>query len=157
KAMFQYALIQLDDVLKTMKPTESELKSYFDANQPRYQNAIPEKRAVKYFVVTDKDVSARITVDEAEIQRYYSAHQDDYRTPERVKVRHILIATPKPGPDGKVDQKAVDDARAKAQDVLKQVKAGGDFAALAKKYSEDPGSKDNGGEMGAGWIVRGQT
>src|SRR5262249_10142402 len=112
KAMFQYALIQLDDVLKTMKPTESELKSYFDANQPRYQNAIPEKRAVKYFVVTDKDVSARITVDEAEIQRYYSAHQDDYRTPERVKVRHILIATPKPGPDGKVDQKAVDDARA---------------------------------------------
>ena len=65
----------------------------------------------------------------------------------------FLIETPKPGPDGKVDQKAVDEARAKAQDVLKQVKATGDWAGLAKKYSGDPGSKEKGGELG--WIVKG--
>ena len=75
--------------------------------------------------------------------------------PEQVKVSHILIKTPLPGPDGKVDEKGVAEARAKAEDVLKQVKAGGDFAKLAEKYSDDPGSGKSGGELG--WIGRGRT
>jgi peptidyl-prolyl cis-trans isomerase D len=157
KVKFQYALIKMEDVLKTIKPTDTELKAFFDANQMRYQNAIPEKRAIKYFVLNDKDAEGKITVDAAEVQSFYSAHQDAFRVPERAKVRHILIETPKPGPDGKVDQKGIDEARAKAEDVLKQVKAGENFAALAKKYSQDPGSKDNGGELGTGWITKGQT
>jgi peptidyl-prolyl cis-trans isomerase D len=155
KVKIQYAILQLDDVMKTVKPTDTELKAYFDANQARYQNAIPEKRQLRYFVVNDQEMAGKITVDDAELQRYHSSHQDLYRVQDRVKVRHILIETPRPGPDGKPDQKGLDEARAKAQDVLKQVKAGGDFAALAKKYSQDPGSKDKGGELG--WIVKGQT
>src|SRR6185437_2362409 len=80
----------------------------------------------------------------------------EYRVPERVRVRHILIETPKPGPDGKVDQKALDAARTKAEGILKQLKAGGNFADLANKYSQDPGNAGNkGGELG--WIVKGQT
>jgi peptidyl-prolyl cis-trans isomerase D len=67
-----------------------------------------------------------------------------------VKVRHILI---------KADSKASDAekkaALAKAEDVLKQLKAGGDFAALAKKYSDDPGSKEKGGDLD--FLVAGQT
>ncbi|MGC2696163.1 MAG: peptidylprolyl isomerase [Candidatus Angelobacter sp.] len=161
KVKFQYAVIKLEDVLKTLKPSDTELQAYFAANQGRYQNAIPEKRELKYFVVNDKDLAGKVTVDPTEIQRYYSSHQDAYRVQERVKVRHILIETPKPGPDGKVDQKGVDEARTKAQDVLKQVKSGGDFAQLANKYSNDPGNEDpqtkakKGGELG--WIVKGQT
>jgi peptidyl-prolyl cis-trans isomerase D len=72
-----------------------------------------------------------------------------------VQVSHILIKTPTPGADGKVDQKAEDAAHAKAEDVLKQVKSGGNFADLAKKYSEDPGSAKNGGSLGP--IQRGRT
>ena len=75
--------------------------------------------------------------------------------PEQVSVSHILIKTPLPGPDGKVDPKGVEEARKKAEDVLKQLKAGGNFAELAKKYSEDPGSGKNGGSLG--WIGRGRT
>ena len=60
-----------------------------------------------------------------------------------MKVRHILIAVPK-GADAKTDAAA----KAKAEDLLKQVKAGANFADLAKKYSEDPGSKAQGGELG---------
>ena len=155
KVKIQYAILQLDDVMKTVKPTETELKAYFEANQPRYVNAIPEKRQIRYFIVNDQEMAGKITVDDSELQRYYSSHQDLYRVQDRVKVRHILLETPRPGADGKPDQKGLDEARAKAQDVLKQVKAGGDFAALAKKYSQDPGSKDKGGDLG--WIIKGQT
>jgi peptidyl-prolyl cis-trans isomerase D len=155
KVKFQYAVIKLEDVAKTIKPTDTELKAFYDVNQARYANSIPEKRQIKYFVISQKSIADKVTVDPAEVQRAYSASQDSYRVPARVKVRHILIETPKPGPDGKIDQKGVDAARAKALDVLKQVKATGDWTGLAKKYSADPGSKDKGGELG--WLGKGQT
>jgi len=155
KVKFEYAILKMEDVSKAIKPTDTELKAFYDANKPRYANSIPEKRQIKYFVLNDKNFADKVTIDPAEIQRAYSANQNAYRIPERVKVRHILIETPKPGPDGKVDQKGIDDARAKAQDVLKQIKATGDWAGLAKKYSADPGSKDKGGELD--WLNRGQT
>jgi peptidyl-prolyl cis-trans isomerase D len=155
KVKFQYAVLKLDDVAKAIKPTDTELKAFYSANQARYTNAIPEKRQIKYFVLNEKSFADKVTVDPAEVQRAYSAKQDAYRIPERVKVRHILIEMPKAGPDGKVDQKSVDEARAKAQDVLKQLKATSDWAGLAKKYSADPGSKDKGGELD--WLNKGQT
>lgn len=161
KVKFQYAVLKMEDVSKTIKPTDTELKAFYAANQARYTNAIPEKRQIKYFVLNEKSIADKVTVDPAEIQRAYSANQNAYRVQERAKIRHILIETPKPGPDGKVDQKAVDEARAKAQDVLKQLKAGGDFTQLANKYSNDPGNEDptthakKGGELG--WIGKGQT
>jgi peptidyl-prolyl cis-trans isomerase D len=155
KVKFQYAVLKLDDVAKAIKPTDTELKAFYSANQARYTNAIPEKRQIKYFLLNEKSFADKVTVDPAEIQRAYSANQNAYRIPERVKVRHILIEMPKAGPDGKVDQKSVDEARAKAQDVLKQLKATSDWAGLAKKYSADPGSKDKGGELD--WLNKGQT
>lgn len=159
KVKFQYALIKMEDVLKTIKPTDTELRAFFAANQMRYLNAIPEKRAIRYFVLNDKDAESKITVDPAEVQNYYASNHDAFSMPARVRARHILISTPPAGPDGKVDPKAVDEARAKAQDILKQLKAGGDFAALANKYSNDPGNEDltthakKGGELG--WFNKG--
>jgi len=155
KVKFQYAILSMEDVQKGIKPTDAELKAYFDASKPRYANSIPEKRQIRYFVLPDKDTADKVTVDAADLQSYYNEHQEDYRVPDRVKVRHILIKIPPAGPDGKVDPKGVDEARAKAQDILKQVKAGGDFAALAKKNSQDAGSAVQGGEIG--WIVKKQT
>jgi peptidyl-prolyl cis-trans isomerase D len=155
KVKFQYAVLKLDDVAKTIKPTDTELKAFYGANLARYTNSIPDKRQIKYFLISEKNIADKVTVDPAEIQRAYSANQEGYRVPARVKVRHILIETPKPGPDGKVDQKAVDEARNKAMDVLKQAKATSDWTELAKKYSGDTGSKDKGGELG--WLGKGQT
>src|SRR6266404_2451418 len=154
KVKFDYAFLKQDDLKKQLKPTDSELKAYFESNkQQRYLGGVPEKRQVRYFVLPDKDAQSKVTVTPEEVQNYYSQHQEEFRIPEEVRTRHILIKTPQPGPDGKVDQKAVDAARAKADDVLKQIRAGGDFAELAKKYSEDT-SKDQGGELG--WTHRGQ-
>jgi peptidyl-prolyl cis-trans isomerase D len=88
-----------------------------------------------------------------ELQGYYRQHAAEYRVPESVSVRHILIKLPLPGPDGKVDAKQADAAKAKAQDVLNQLHKGADFAALAKKYSDDAATSKQGGSVGQ--IVQG--
>ena len=100
-------------------------------------------------------VQAEVRVTNDELQAYYNQHRDQYRTAEQAKVSHILIKTPLPGPDGKVDEKGVADAQKRAEDLLKQLKAGAKFEDLAKKYSEDPGSAKEGGSLG--WIGKGRT
>lgn len=155
KVKFDYAVIKKDDILKSLHPTDAELQAYYDRNKQTYVNSIPEKRQLKYVVLDNARMLAQTQVTQQDLESYYDQHRDEYRVPEQVNVRHILIKTPLPGPDGKVDQKAVDAAQAKAEDVLKQVKAGGNFADLAKKYSDDPGSAKEGGSLG--WIGRGRT
>jgi len=155
KVKFEYAVITQADILKGLHPTDEELKAYYDRNKATYNNSIPEKRQIKYVVVDSSKTAAATTVTDQDLQSYYDQHRDEYRVPEQVKVSHILIKTPLAAPGAKEDEKAVADARAKAEDVLKQVKAGGDFAKLAEKYSDDPGSAKSGGELG--WIGRGRT
>jgi peptidyl-prolyl cis-trans isomerase D len=149
KVKFQYAVLSLEDVKKEIKPTDADLKAYFQANVTQYQNSIPEKRQVRYFVLPDKDAGSQVTVTPTEIQRYYNANLDQFRLPDRVRVRHILVEIPEGA-----DAKATDQARAKAAAILKQVRAGGDFAELAKKNSQDKGTAEQGGELG--WIIKGQ-
>ncbi len=155
KVKFEYAVITQADILRGLHPTDEELKAYYDRNKATYNNSIPEKRKIEYVVVDSSKVAAAATVTDQELQTYYSQHREEYRVPDQVKVSHILIKTPLPASGAKEDEKGIADARAKAEDVLKQVKAGGDFAKLAEKYSDDPGSAKNGGELG--WIGRGRT
>jgi peptidyl-prolyl cis-trans isomerase D len=155
KVKFDYAVITRADILKELHPTDEELKAFYDRNKATYNNSIPEKREIKYVVVDSAKLAAATTVSDQDLQAYYDQHREEYRAPEQVKVSHILIKTPLPAAGGKEDEKGVADARAKAEDVLKQVKAGGDFAKLAEKYSDDPGSAKQGGELG--WIGRGRT
>jgi peptidyl-prolyl cis-trans isomerase D len=155
KIKFDYAVLRKDDLAKQIKPTDAELKAFYDRNKATYNNSIPEKRKVRYVVLDNAKIEAGVSVSRDDLQAYYEQHRDEYRLPEQVLVSHILIKTPLPGPDGKVDPKGVEEARKKAQDVLKQLKAGGNFGELAKKYSEDPGSGKNGGSLG--WIGKGRT
>ncbi len=155
KVKFDYAVLTLDDVKKQVKVTDVELKAFYDQNKQQYLNSIPEKRKARYILVDTSQVAGSIPVTQADLQAYYNQHQDEFRIPETVTVRHILIKTPTPGPDGKVDPKAVDAAKAKADDIDKQLKAGANFADLAKKYSDDPGSAQQGGLLPP--ITRGRT
>jgi peptidyl-prolyl cis-trans isomerase D len=143
KVKFDYAVISAADIKATINPTDADLQDFFKKNAARYANAIPETRKISFISFDASNLPAAPSmVSDAEVQSYYDAHQADYKTPEQVKTRHILIAVAK-GADAKTDAAA----KAKAEDVLKQLKAGANFAELAKKYSEDPGSKDTGGEL----------
>jgi peptidyl-prolyl cis-trans isomerase D len=143
KVKFDYAVVSLEDLKKTINPADAELQSYFKQNAAKYATAVPETRKIEYVAFdASKTPGGNAAVSDADVQAYYSGHAAQYKTEEQVKTRHILIAS-KAGADAATDAAA----KAKAQDVLKQVQAGGNFAALAKKYSDDPGSKDNGGEL----------
>jgi len=155
KVKFDYAILTLDDVKKQVKVTDIELKAFYEQNKQQYVNSIPEKRKARYVIIDNAKVAASVPVSQADLQAYYNQHQDDYRIPETVTVRHILIKTPTPDANGKVDQKGVDAAKAKAEDVQKQLKSGADFGDLAKKYSDDPGSAQEGGLLPP--ITRGRT
>ena len=144
KIKFDYAVLSSDDLRKTINPSDSDLQAYFNKNAARYKNGVPEQRKITYFAFTPQQLPGGIPQpSQQEIQTYYNQHQSEYSAPETATSRHILIKLD-PGADAKADAAA----KAKAEDVLKQVQNGGNFAELAKKNSDDPGSKDNGGELG---------
>jgi peptidyl-prolyl cis-trans isomerase D len=155
KVKFEYAVLSQDDIRKGLHPTDEELKAFYARNQARYKDSIPEKRKIAYAFLDKSKVMAQVQVSLEELRAYYNQHQNEYRVQDEVKVSHILIKTPVAGADGKVDEKGVEEARKKAEDVLKQVKGGAKLEDLAKKYSDDPGSAKQGGELG--WIGRGRT
>jgi peptidyl-prolyl cis-trans isomerase D len=155
KVKFDYALLKQDDLRKGLHPTDEELKAFYEGHKTTYANSIPEKRKVKYAVVDTAKAEAGVQVTPDDLRAYYDQHRDQYRTLDQVKVSHILIKTPLPGPDGKVDEKGAAEAQRRAEDLLKQLKAGAKLEDVAKKYSEDPGSAKQGGSLG--WIGKGQT
>lgn len=151
KVKFDYAVISADDLSKTINPSDAELQAFFKSNQVRYATAIPETRKLEYAAFDASNLpGGKPQITDAEVEAYYKQHQDEYQVKDQVKVRHILIAVPQ-GADAKTDAAA----KVKAEDLLKQIKSGGNFAALAEKNSDDPGSKTQGGELG--WLDHGKT
>jgi peptidyl-prolyl cis-trans isomerase D len=155
KVKFEYAVLKQDDIKKGLHPTNEELKAFYDSHQKSYANSIPEKRKIKYVVLDSAKLQGAVQITHDDLQAYYNQHRDQYRVPEQVKVSHILIKTPLAGADGKVDEKGVAEAQKRAEDLLKQLKAGAKFEDLARKNSEDPGSAKEGGSLG--WIGKGRT
>ncbi len=145
KAKVDYVVFKADDLKASVKPTPEDLKVSYEANKNTYME--PEKRNIALFIADQQRIGASIDLPEAQLRQAYDSRREQYRTPERVRVRHILLKTTEkqPAEVAKIKQKA--------EDILKQIKSGGDFADLAKKNSEDAAEK--GGELG--WVVRGQT
>ena len=144
KIKFDYAVLSSDDLRKTINPSDTELQAFFKQNAARYAHAVPEERKITYLAFTPNQLPGGIPQpSQQEIQSYYNQHQSEYQVLEQARSRHILI---------KVDPNASpkDDAaaKAKAESIANQLRHGGSWTELAKKYSDDPGSKDSGGELG---------
>jgi peptidyl-prolyl cis-trans isomerase D len=143
KIKFDYAVISSDDLRKQINPSESDLQAFFTKNAARYATAVPEERKIAYFAFTlDQLPGGAPKATPQEIQAYYTAHQTEFQVPDQARSRHILIKFP--GGKAKTDA----EAKATAESILKQIQGGADFAELAKKDSEDPGSGAQGGELG---------
>jgi len=144
KVKLQYAVLNLADIAKSINPTDTEIKAYYDAHKAQYANSTPEKRKAKYVVVDLARLAASAQVTPAEIQDYYAQHRPEFTQQEQVKASHILVKT------ANTTDAA---ARKKAEDLLKQLRAGANFEELARKNSDDPGSAMNGGSLG--WFNHG--
>lgn len=99
----------------------------------------------------EAEIAGKIAVKPEQVQEFYDSNPDQFTQGERVRASHILIGVPETA-----DTAAKAQARTKAEQILTDVKAGKDFAALAKQHSTDPGSAVNGGDLGyfqAGQMV----
>jgi len=139
----EYVKLTADKYKSESQPTIDEMREFFKTNATRY--TVPEKKNLAVLIADQARLEATLTPSDADLQQMYNQNQESFRTQERVKVRHILIMTQGKPPADEPKLKA------KAEGLLQQVRNGADFAKLAKENSDDPGSKDKGGEY---WVQR---
>jgi peptidyl-prolyl cis-trans isomerase D len=145
RATIQFIAFPTAKFTSDVKPTDQELHAVFDAHHAEYFT--PEKRSFQVLIVDQVKLEQTMTIPDADLRAIYNGSMDNFRMPERVKARHILIKT-----QGKSDAEKKQ-LLSKAQDLLKQLKAGADFSELAKKNSDDSSNAPKGGDLG--WFVRG--
>jgi peptidyl-prolyl cis-trans isomerase D len=147
KVKLEYIEFSSDKFRSQVKVSPEEIQDHFNKNRGNYR--VNEKRSFDLLVIDEERVAATTNPTDLQVRRAYEDGRDRYRIPERVRVRHILIKT------AEKPKEEIPKLEAKANDLLKQIKGGADFAELAKKNSEDPGSAAKGGELD--WVARGQT
>ena len=136
-----YLTLKVDDYLDNAQVSDSEIADYYNAHLDRY--AVPELVSVDYLELSASSLVRNIKVDEETLRKMYEEQSASFSVGEERHARHILIKV-----DENADDKAIEAARGKAQDVLSKIRAGGDFKKLAKKFSEDAGSAAEGGDLG---------
>jgi len=167
--MIAKQLLMTDAKAQGIVVTDAEVKQQVDQLKSRFPNPAEFTKALAAQGMTEatladtareqltvqKYVETKVMANvppasDAAVKSFYDQNLDKMKQPERRHLRHILIKADK-------DTSAADKqkAKAKADSLLAQLKKGGDFAALAKANSDDPGSKDNGGDLS--WIQKGQT
>lgn len=138
-----FAILDAQQALPGVSVAEEDIKQYYDSHPEKFESE--ESVALDYVEVTVADVPPASEPGDDELRAAYEASPDRFRTAEQRRARHILVA---------VDSDTDDAAALKlATDLRARIAAGEDFAALARKYSDDPGSAAGGGDLG--WAARG--
>jgi len=131
---------------ETVKVDEAAVKAYYDAHKSEYMT--PETVDLRYVEINVTDLAAKLSVSDAQLQAFFTEQKtknpDAYTQAERRRVSHILIQVSDPKDDAA--------AKAKAEGIQRRIEAGEDFAKLAKEFSQDPGSAQQGGDLG--WSER---
>ncbi|NYE60246.1 peptidyl-prolyl cis-trans isomerase D [Duganella sp. 1224] len=138
----QELLLPVTDFVPQVKVTDEMVKAYYDKNSKFFE--VPEQAKIEYVVLNNDAVAAQVSVTDAEVSDYYTKNQAQFTTPETRRASHILIAVKKGA--SAADTAA---AKAKAEAILAEVRKNpADFAKVAKAKSEDPGSAEQGGDLG---------
>jgi len=129
------------DRYKNISPSTEEVAQFYERTKESYRTEPAIQ--VRYVHVNPDRFAGAIAVSEQELRDFYDANSERFVVPKTVEARHILIRLPADAPP-----EAVEKAQGKIQEILKMAREGKDFAELAKQYSEDEGSKAQGGALG---------
>ena len=140
-------LLRYENALPEIRLDDSEIQSYYEANAEDFRR--DEERVIRYLVVETARLQRLMPVDDEELRRYYEEHREEFRVGEQARASHILFRVA-PGADATAEAQA----KAAADGVAEIARRGVDFAELARQHSDDPGSKDEGGDLG--WFGRGR-
>ena len=139
-------VFSVETYAKNITVSPEDTKAWYDANQVKL--TVPENLDVQYLVLNEEAASKDIKVSEADIESFYKQNEARYGQPERRRVSHILLEVP-----ATADAAAKAAVQAKAADLAKRAAAQpAEFAALAKEFSQDSGSANQGGDLG--WISK---
>ena len=139
KAKIRYVLLPANRFAQAAAEVPaSELKAYYDAHKQELRQ--PEQREAAYLLVETAKLLPQANADEAALRRYYDEHKQEYAQEEQVRARHILAQVD--------DQQTDEQAKAKIEAAKKRLERGEDFAKVAREVSGDPGSKEQGGDLG---------
>jgi peptidyl-prolyl cis-trans isomerase D len=136
KVKLQVLAVQTAAFRDQVTVTETDVTAHYGTNKDDYR--VGERRKIMFLLIDTDAIRANTTVPAADVSAFYNDNIQQYSTPEQIRARHILLET-----EGKDEA----EVRARAEEVLKEVQADGDFAALATKYSEDEASKALGGDL----------
>ena len=139
-----WALVELAPLVTAATAGDDEIAEYLKTHGDEFKQ--PERRKVQYVTLVTKDFAPKLS--DAEIEKYYTEHMKDFEAPRQLLASHVLARVAETG-----GSEAEDRAREKIAAVIKRARAGEDFAKLAREASEDPGSKDRGGDLG--WVNTG--
>jgi len=139
--------LRYEPQLTEVEISEDDARSAFELTADEYHR--DEQRVIRYLVVETSRLRRTLPVDETETAAYYEEHKDEFLEGEQANARHILIRV---APDATPEEKA--EAKVRSDGVAVIANADADFAELAALHSEDPGSKDDGGDLG--WFGRGR-
>lgn len=137
----RYLRIPISHYLATAEVKPEEVAAFYESNKTRFVE--PEQVRLQYLELSLDVIAADLKATDDEIEQLYATDKGRLGIEEQRQARHILIKVDEGAADGIVDA-----AKAKADDLVKRLRAGEDFAALAKQYSEDTGSAAEGGDLG---------
>jgi peptidyl-prolyl cis-trans isomerase D len=144
----RYAIVHIDDVKKKVQVSEDEIKAYYDEHKEDYKT--PAKVNALYFLVPWEPVGEKIEITNADIKKYYDEHQDEFQHGKRVRAQDIFFKVEKESRKPGLFSRTQTEQRAKekAEKVLEKLRGGANFAAMARKYSNDEKTKEKGGDLG---------